>query len=200
MAWSTDRLHGGPHAGKIEDFCIPQRESGYRKMLLANQREAADSYRVPNIVRYEECRSDCVLKEGRTTRILVERFQAGEDILERLNDMARRHHVTAGSVTALGAVEKAVVGFFTGNGEYSSVSLDGPLEVLSCVGNVSMKEGTPFVHAHMTLADSKGRAYGGHLMLGCRVGATFEVSLLKYDDIELARKLDPQTKLYLLNT
>lgn len=140
------------------------------------------------------------MKEGRANRVIVERFQTGEDILERLNDLVQRSHVTAGSLAALGAVGRAVVGFFMGNGEYSSVSIEGPLEVLSCVGNVSLKEGTPFVHAHITFADSKGNTYGGHLMPGCTVGATFEVSFLVYEGVQLVRKLDPQTKLYLLDT
>ncbi len=34
-----------------------------------------------------------------------------------------------------------------------------------------MKDGEIFVHAHITLADRKGRAYGGHLMPGTMVFA-----------------------------
>ena len=68
------------------------------------------------------------------------------------------------------------------------------------MGNVSLEEGTPLVHAHIIFADSKGNTYGGHLMPGCTVGATFEVSLLVYDEVELVRKFDAQNKLYLLDT
>lgn len=92
------------------------------------------------------------------------------------------------------------MGFFVGEGHYSTVSLDGPLEVLFCVGNVGLKDGLPFVHAHMTLADTNGRSYGGHLMPGCTVDATFEVILQVYDGLDLVRKLDPRTKLFLLDT
>jgi len=140
------------------------------------------------------------LKEGEPSGIIVERFRTGGDILERLNALVRGNNVSAGSFSAIGAVEKATVGIFVGEGQYSEIEIEGPLEILSCVGNVSLKDGLPFVHSHITLADTKGRAYGGHLMQGCIVGATFEVSLLRYDDIELGRKLDPQTKLYLLDT
>jgi len=140
------------------------------------------------------------LKEGKPSRIIVERFRTGDDILERLNALVRGNNVRAGSFSAIGAVEKATVGIFVGEGQYSEIEIEGPLEILSCVGNVSLKDDLPFVHAHITLADTKGRAYGGHLMQGCIVGATFEVSLLRYDNLELGRKLDPQTKLYLLDT
>jgi predicted DNA-binding protein with PD1-like motif len=139
------------------------------------------------------------LKQGEISRVIVDRFETGDDILERLNELVRQHQVTAGSFTALGAVERATVGYFTGNGVYSNISLQGPLEILSCVGNVSLREGTPFVHAHITLSDKEGRAFGGHLLPGCEVGATFELTLYSYDDIKLQRKFDAQRKLFLMD-
>lgn len=100
----------------------------------------------------------------------------------------------------IGAVQKANVGFFVGEGRYSTVSLEGPLEVLSCAGNISMKNNVPFVHAHVTLADKSGRSFGGHLMEGCIVDATFEVSIHVYSGMDLVREPDPETKLFLLHT
>jgi hypothetical protein len=121
-------------------------------------------------------------------------------VLERLNQLVHENHVSAGSLTAIGSVEKAEVGFFVGNGRYLTISCSGPLEVSSCVGNVSSKQGVPFVHAHISLADKQGKGYGGHLMTGCIVDPTFEVILHAYDDLDLGRELDPLTKLYLLDT
>jgi predicted DNA-binding protein with PD1-like motif len=62
-----------------------------------------------------------------------------------------------------------------------------------------LREGTPFVHAHITLSDKEGRAFGGHLLPGCEVGATFELTLYSYDDIKLQRKFDAQRKLFLMD-
>lgn len=140
------------------------------------------------------------MKGGKLSRVIVERFQTGDDILERLNALVRWNNVLAGSFTAIGAVERAVVGSFIGEGQYAPVELQGPLEILSCIGNVGVKDGSPFVHAHITLADAKGKAYGGHVMPGCIVGGTFEINLLEYKEVELVRKLDSETKLYLLDT
>jgi predicted DNA-binding protein with PD1-like motif len=131
---------------------------------------------------------------------MIERFKTGDDLLECLNDLVLRNQVSAGSFTAIGAVEKATVGYFVGSGKYSNISLQGPLEIVSLLGNVSMKEGAPFVHAHITLSDKDGKTYGGHLMPGTTVGATFELTLHSYDHIELTRKFDPDTKLFLLDT
>ncbi len=120
--------------------------------------------------------------------------------MDRLYHVVRKKGITAASLTAFGAVEKASVGFFVGDGQYSTITCDGPLEVLSCVGNVSLKEGKPFIHAHIAVADKEGKAYGGHLMPGCIVSATFEVTILVYEGIDLVSKLDSGTKLFLLDT
>jgi predicted DNA-binding protein with PD1-like motif len=141
-----------------------------------------------------------MMREGKIRRVIVESLRRGEDVLDRLNWLVRDHGVTAGNFTALGAFQKATVGIFIGNGQYSPISYNGPLEVLSCVGNVSLKQGSPFIHAHLTFADGQGRAYGGHLMPGCIVSATLEVALFVYEGMELVRKLDPGTKLFLLDT
>jgi hypothetical protein len=133
-------------------------------------------------------------------RVIVRRFRKGDDVLESLNQLVRDNRVSSGSFSAIGNVEKAEVGFFVGDGRYSTISCKGPLEVCSCIGNVATKEHSPFVHAHISLADKQGRMYGGHLMPGCIVDVTFEVVLHAYEGMNLERKLDPSTRLYLLVT
>jgi len=54
------------------------------------------------------------MKEGKPVRVMVERLRRGEDVLDRLNQLVRENGVTAASFTALGAVEKASVGFSLG--------------------------------------------------------------------------------------
>ena len=132
--------------------------------------------------------------------MLVERFGKGEDILESLSGLVEKNRISAASFTGIGTVEKATIGYFIGDGQYANTSIEGPLEVVSCIGNVSLKEGDPFVHAHMTFSDRQGKTYGGHLMPGTTVDATFEVILHAYDDMALVRKLDPRTKLLILDT
>ena len=140
------------------------------------------------------------MHEGKSSRAIVARFRKGDDVLDRLTHVVSENGVVAGSFTGIGSVVKAEVGFYVGNGQYSNISLRGPLEVLSCVGNVSLRQGLPFVHAHISLSDSQGRACGGHLMPGCIVDPTFEVFLQSYEGIDLVRKQDPETKLFLLDT
>ena len=71
---------------------------------------------------------------------MIERLRKGEDILERLTELIRDNHVGAGSFVGIGAVDGANVGLLKREGEYSSISLPGLLEVLSCVGNIGLKD------------------------------------------------------------
>jgi hypothetical protein len=69
-------------------------------------------------------------------------------------------------------VQKARLGFYDqSNWEYRYFDIDKPLEITKLVGNVSLKDGSPIVHAHITLADADGNAFGGHLAPGTVVFA-----------------------------
>ena len=74
--------------------------------------------------------------------------------------------------------------------------IDRPLEITNLVGNVSLRDGNPFVHAHVTLADSAGHAYGGHLAPGTIVFAC-EFVLEVLSESVLERAFDETTGLYL---
>ncbi|HNV23772.1 MAG TPA: DUF296 domain-containing protein, partial [Candidatus Omnitrophota bacterium] len=76
------------------------------------------------------------------------------------------------------------------------VSLEKKLEIVSCLGNISLKENKPFVHAHITLADLKGQCYGGHLMPGTIIFAA-EYYIKELTGLELQRGLDQETGLSL---
>ena len=140
------------------------------------------------------------MHQGKFSRVIIDRFEKGEDVLECLNKLVGDNHISSGSFIGIGSVQRAEIGFFVGNGKYSVVTCNGPLEVSSCVGNVASKEGTPFVHAHICLADRQGKAFGGHLMQGCIVDATFEVLVHEFEGLDLRRKLDSTTGLFLLDT
>jgi predicted DNA-binding protein with PD1-like motif len=73
--------------------------------------------------------------------------------------------------------------------------LSATQEIASCVGNISMKDGIPFVHAHAVLADQNGNIKAGHLLEGKVFAA--EVHLTELIGSKLVRKNDPVTGLSL---
>jgi predicted DNA-binding protein with PD1-like motif len=100
-------------------------------------------------------------------RCFMGRLAKGDDLLQALENFCRQQDIQVGEVRALGAVTKARVGYYhQEERKYYFLDLDQPLEILALVGNISIKDGKPMVHAHVTLGDTEGRAYGGHLAEG----------------------------------
>lgn len=108
------------------------------------------------------------------------RLPQGADLLEALTEVCTRENITAGEVRAIGALTKAALGFYNQKTrEYQYLSLDRPLEIVSLIGDVSLKDGSPFVHAHVSLGDEQGRLWGGHLAAGSEIFAC-EAMLTEY--------------------
>ena len=134
----------------------------------------------------------------RPGRSFMGRLTKGDDLLQALEKFCQEKNITLGEVRALGAVTRARVGFYDQEErKYYFLDLDQPLEILALVGNISLKDGKPMVHAHVTLADAEGRAWGGHLAEGTPVFAC-EFAVHEYlADQTLARQNDPETWLML---
>lgn len=129
-------------------------------------------------------------------RPLMGRLERGDDLLEGLERFCREHGVKAGCLMGIGALERAVLGFYVQrDGRYENLTFDRELEIASLTGNLSEKEGQPFVHAHLAVSDEE-RTFGGHLMPGCRVFAC-EFTVLAFQGQPPVRKPDPATGLWL---
>ena len=138
-------------------------------------------------------------REHRTVRQLTGRLGFGSDLLDELTAICRREEIRCGWVTAIGAVRKARVAFYDqARREYGHREFSQPLEIAVLTGNVSIKDGAPFIHAHVTLANEAGATVGGHLAQGTVVFAC-EFRLEIFDGPELKRTPDPETGLGLWN-
>lgn len=125
------------------------------------------------------------------------RLGHGSDLLEEITGICRKKNIRLGHVEAFGAVQKARLGFYDQCAhEYHFFSIEKPLEITKLVGNISLKDGSPFVHAHITLSDASGNAYGGHLAPGTVVFAC-EVILEAFEGPPLERGFDQVTGLSL---
>jgi predicted DNA-binding protein with PD1-like motif len=131
-------------------------------------------------------------------RKIVGRLAKGEDLLAGLEKVAREHGITLGEVQALGAVSQARLGYYNQTErQYYFFDLDRPLEIVSLIGNISLKDEKPMIHAHVSLADQAGRAFGGHLANGTLVFAC-EFAIQEYRSATpLVRRPDEPTGLFL---
>jgi predicted DNA-binding protein with PD1-like motif len=136
------------------------------------------------------------LLQSRLGRIIFAKLSEDEDLLEAINLVAKKSRITAGFFILIGTLKKANVGF-NRKGKYEETKVEGPVEIVSCMGNISLKENKPFAHAHIAVSNEKGEVLGGHLMSGCIIDATGELILLEATDRRLLRKYDDKTKLFL---
>lgn len=119
-------------------------------------------------------------------------------MLLSLTRFCEKKSITTGTLQVIGAVRNARVGYYDqAKKKYRApAAFNRGMEILSCFGNISLKEGEVFLHAHITLADSRGRAFGGHLLPGTRVFAA-EFIVREYAGKTLVRKQDLATGLSL---
>ncbi len=121
----------------------------------------------------------------------------GVDLLKEITKICQERNIHLGSIEAIGAVQKASIAFYNQTKrDYVIMTINEPLEMTSLTGNISIKDGKPFVHAHVTLADSTGNVYGGHLAPGTIVFAC-EFIIKTFDGLMLERRFDEDTGLSL---
>ena len=91
-----------------------------------------------------------------------------------------------------------MVGFYNPERkDYDRLPVDEDTEVLAFLGNLSVTDEGPRVHAHVTLSRRDGSALGGHLF-GGRISATLEL-FIDEEPGELRRVPDPGAGLPLLD-
>jgi predicted DNA-binding protein with PD1-like motif len=136
------------------------------------------------------------------TATVVARLQYGADLLDAIALVAQEHGMTMGSFRAICALQRGRLSFYDQltpdphNRTYDAMELEEPLEIVSLIGTVSVREGEPSVHAHACLSDSQGRCFGGHLEHGCAVFAC-ELVLDGFEGPALERGYDDVTGLWL---
>ena len=131
-----------------------------------------------------------------TVKHLIVRVEHDSDLITFITSLAGSNDIKAATFTAIGALKHAKIGFYDQEKhEYIEARLSAPQEIASCIGNISIKEGAPFVHAHSVLADQKGDVKAGHLLEGKVFAA--EVHIIEFAESKLTRKNDVVTGLSL---
>jgi uncharacterized protein len=91
----------------------------------------------------------------------------GDEAVSALTRFAGAEDLEAAHITAVGAFEHAVVGWFDrSTREYRRIPVDEQCEVLSLIGDVAAGQDGPIVHVHAVLGLSDGTTRGGHLLEG----------------------------------
>ena len=133
--------------------------------------------------------------QARDTHLI--RLPQGKDLVEAVTHECRHRGIEMGVVSVIGAVQGATIGYYDQcEKAYRSRHIDGGLEIASCHGNCSLKDGDVMVHLHIILADAEGNTYGGHLMSPTTLFAG-EAHIQELGGKPLKREYDETTGLFL---
>ncbi|MEI7035515.1 PPC domain-containing DNA-binding protein [Fulvimonas yonginensis] len=131
------------------------------------------------------------------TRTWAVVLDTGDEANACLLAFARAQHLSAAHLTAIGAFQRAVLGYFDWNTrDYRRNRIEEQVEVVSLIGDVALKDDQPQLHMHAVLGQADGRALGGHLLEG-HVRPTLEV-IVTEAPAHLRRRHDPASGLALI--
>jgi predicted DNA-binding protein with PD1-like motif len=103
--------------------------------------------------------------DGKAAFVSLER---GEDLLHGLNQAVQELGLQAATLQVIGGLEEAKVGYFDREAkQYREIATDH-VEIASGLGNVSLRDGEPFIHLHLALSGASGTTVGGHALEGCK--------------------------------
>ena len=112
-------------------------------------------------------------------------------------EVLRREEITYSSLTGLGAIRWAKFAYYNATTKsYEEHVVDDQMEVISLVGNTTLRDGSPFIHWHVALARRDGSMIGGHF-LDAIIRPTLEV-WLRRESAEVHRVFDEGSGLALM--
>lgn len=121
------------------------------------------------------------MKYKRFDKTIVVRIDRGEEILDKIRELAIAENIKLASVTALGATNDFTVGVFnTAEKKYYANEFKGAFEIVSLTGTINTMDGQFYTHIHMSAGNDKGEVFGGHLNRAM-VSATCEMTVTVID-------------------
>lgn len=95
---------------------------------------------------------------------LLLRFASGEHLVEPLLEWLPDAEIGYSTITGIGAVRDARVSYWNATTQqYEAHELGDQMEIVSLIGNVTIKDGKPFLHIHVALGRRDLTLIGGHL-------------------------------------
>jgi len=142
-------------------------------------------------------------EEFSVDKVFVCRLPHDGDLLLELNKICTENDIKCGFISVIGALKCLKLSFYEqDNKKYvdlnsTDVNMNDGMEIVSATGNISIKEGKPFVHIHVIASDKNGKCVAGHLANGSKIFAG-EAIIQKFEGKEYpVREFDEVTKLTL---
>ncbi len=138
-----------------------------------------------------------ICSEFKLGRRLLGRLPHGKDLITSIENFCTASDIQAATFSVIGAVSSATIGAYDQKQQvYVTFTENMPMEVVTCVGNVSLKDQAPVIRAHIVLGDERGKIIGGHLFSETVIYAG-EMDLQELIGKPLERVYDRTTGLFL---
>jgi uncharacterized protein len=113
-------------------------------------------------------KTQIISRSSSSAKIHVVVLDSGAEAFAELTRYANEAQISGASLTAIGAFERAVVGWFDfTNKTYRKIAVDEQCEVLSAIGDFAVgDDGKASLHVHIVLGLADGSTRGGHLIEG----------------------------------
>lgn len=99
--------------------------------------------------------------------VIALRLDKGDDITESVFKVAEQEGIKAAKVSGIGATDNFTVGVFDmAKKGYNEYVFKGNHEINSLTGNITEKDGEPYIHLHITATGKDCKVVGGHLIKG----------------------------------
>ena len=105
--------------------------------------------------------------------------------------------ILAGTITGLGAISEATFRFLDpSTKKYVDKTFSEQMEITNLTGNISQKDGKPYLHLHITASRRDYTCIGGHL-LSARINGACELLVEEFPGAFIGRRADEETGLNL---
>ena len=119
------------------------------------------------------------------------------EICEALSAFCKEKEIYAGAVSGLGAICEATFRFLDPTTkQYVDKTFGEQMEITNLTGNISAKDGKPYLHVHITASRRDYTCVGGHL-LSARINGACELVIEQYPGAVIGRRADEETGLNL---
>lgn len=137
--------------------------------------------------------------EGQFGQLMVI-VDKGMKLVETLTEVAKTRKLQGGRISGVGAIEQVQLGYYELHDKvYLRKTFDqGDYELLTLAGNITVRNGEPFVHLHATIGDQNFQVFGGHLFEAV-VAITAEIHILPFGALP-ERKAVPEIGLDLISS
>ena len=130
------------------------------------------------------------MKTKRTESGFLLVLDPGDEVIACLKKLAEAERIGLASMTGIGAVRDAVIGYLDLDQKQYLKREFGPesMELVSLIGNMARLDGEPVAHCHVTLGDREMRTFGGHLF-EATVSVTVEIFMRVFEG-EVSREFN----------